>query len=70
MDGCVNQHGQFGQTPCYKDSYQEDFCERFGVGCVRISVDIGDLDILMLMGYRMARIVALLALEREGLAHR
>lgn len=36
MDGCVHQHGQFGQTPCYKESYQADFCERFGVSCVCI----------------------------------
>ncbi|CAG8956492.1 hypothetical protein HYFRA_00003878 [Hymenoscyphus fraxineus] len=52
MDGCVNQHGHFGQTPCAKKSYREDFCENFktdrgarvscdGADCCRISTGKG-----------------------------
>ncbi|KAK0120200.1 hypothetical protein ONS95_011606 [Cadophora gregata] len=33
FDGCVNQHGQFAQSPCTKQSYQDDFCANFGVNC-------------------------------------
>lgn len=38
LAACVNQHGQFGQNPCAKQSYQEDFCERFGVNCVSLPI--------------------------------
>lgn len=70
MDGCVNQHGQFGTTPCAQKSYREDFCENWGINCVGVSKVLALGIRCANISYRMVQTAVLSALDKQELAHR